>query len=115
MRKSFEFISDPGHGWLKVDLQTLAELGMKLSDFSGYSYLFYNRRKGAMSPFILLEEDCDAELFARTYRAKTGREITTRHRYTNQFAGRFNRAYFSNGKTYHKYIAANETEREALA
>lgn len=110
MKQAFEFISDPGHGWLKVDLETLAQLEMKLSDFSSFSYLFYNSRKGEMSPFILLEEDCDATLFAKTYRDKTGREIKTRSRYTNQFAGRFSRAYFPNCKDYHKYFAANEME-----
>jgi len=115
MRRTFEFVTDPGHGWIKVDFDTLATLDLKLSDFSSCSYLFYNSRKGAMQPFIYLEEDCDAEIFAKRYREMTGREAKTRGRYTNQFAGRFHRHYFPNGKDYFRYFAKDTIDHGVVA
>lgn len=110
MRRTFELISDPGHGWLKVDFATLEKLGLKLGDFSSCSYLFFNRNKGAMSPFILLEEDCDATLFLKAYREKTGQEARTRVRYTDRAAVRFHPRYYPNGLGYYKYFARNTIE-----
>lgn len=115
MKRTFEFVTDPGHGWLKVDFETLAKLDLKLSDFSSCSYLFFNSRKGAMQPFIYLEEDCDAGIFARRYKEVTGQEAKTRGRYTNQFAGRFNRCYFPNGKDYFRYFAQETIQSEVVA
>ena len=48
------FYSDPGHGWLEVPVQLLADLGIK-DKVSRYSY-----RKGEKA---YLEEDCDCSLF----------------------------------------------------
>lgn len=48
------FLSDPGHGWLRVPLQLLND--WNISDkISEYSYKTNN--------FAYLEEDCDASIF----------------------------------------------------
>jgi len=61
MRSYFEFISDPGHGWLKVTVRDLAALKLSPTDFSPYSY----RNKSA----LYLEEDQDAGIFINVWRA----------------------------------------------
>jgi len=52
--KTYTFISDIGHGWLKVPYADLIKLGIH-KEISGYSYY----RKG----MAYLEEDCDAYRF----------------------------------------------------
>ena len=47
---TLRFLSDPGHGWLKVNRKVIQTLGQ--FDISGYSY-----QRG---PWVFLEEDCDA-------------------------------------------------------
>lgn len=54
MNTVFDFISDPGHGWLKVPYKLLETLGIQ-NKISHYSY---RTREDAY-----LEEDCDAPLF----------------------------------------------------
>ena len=44
------FISDPGHGWLRVPLADIAALGIE-TDISEYSFID--------GRFAYLEEDCD--------------------------------------------------------
>jgi hypothetical protein len=44
------FISDPGHGWLRVPLTDIAALGIE-EDISEYSFI--------IDRFAYLEEDCD--------------------------------------------------------
>jgi hypothetical protein len=51
---TFDFISDPGHGWLKVPHRLLAELAIA-DRISHYSYSRGN--------FAYLEEDCDYSTF----------------------------------------------------
>src|SRR5690349_20594836 len=51
---SYEFFSDPGHGWLKVPLKEIEQLGL-LDKISNCSY--------ANAGYIYLEEDCDLPLF----------------------------------------------------
>ncbi len=58
MQKTFDFISDPGHGWVKVPLSLLHDLCIS-REISTYSY-----RKG---DFVYLEEDCDAAVFHQAY------------------------------------------------
>jgi hypothetical protein len=53
----YDFHSDPGHGWLAVDMLELERLQIA-SKISGYSY-----RKDNVA---YLEEDCDASLFCDT-------------------------------------------------
>jgi hypothetical protein len=52
MRTTFDFISDPGHGCLKVNTRDLFALGLTPADFSSYSY--------RLGDDLYLEEDCDA-------------------------------------------------------
>lgn len=51
---NLRFFSDPGHGWLEVDMVHIIGLGLadKISD---YSYV--------QGDYAYLEEDCDATLF----------------------------------------------------
>jgi len=53
-QRVFHFYQDPGHGWIKVPVKLLRELGM-LSEISDYSYY----KNGN----VFLEEDRDASLF----------------------------------------------------
>jgi hypothetical protein len=52
MKTVFTFHTDPGHGWLETSVSAVESVGLKVSDFSGYSYRKGNR--------LYLEEDCDA-------------------------------------------------------
>lgn len=63
MKNTFDFVSDPGHGWLKVPVTELVRLGIA-DKISTYSYL----RDG----MAYLEEDCDYAVFhkARTDRSE---------------------------------------------
>jgi len=72
MRTTFDFISDPGHGWLKVNTRDLFALGLTPADFSSYSY-----RRG---DDLYLEEDCDASLFIVRYRERTNSNPKFRER-----------------------------------
>jgi hypothetical protein len=54
MRKRFDFVSDPSHGWLKVPLTELERLGI-VDQISAYSFL-----KDGMA---YLEEDRDMKVF----------------------------------------------------
>lgn len=47
----FDFYSDPGHGWVAVELELLDHLGL-LDTITSFSYI-----RGGMA---YLEEDCDA-------------------------------------------------------
>lgn len=60
----FKFFSDPGHGWLRVDIQSAESVGLKPSSFSRYSYHFGH--------WLFLEEDCDAGIFVNAYLKKNG-------------------------------------------
>lgn len=60
MKKTYTFYSDPGHGWLKVDLKDLINLGI-LDQISNFSYA----RKGKKSISVYLEEDMDAGIFLK--------------------------------------------------
>jgi hypothetical protein len=60
----YKFFSDPGHGWLRVDVQSAAALGLYPSNFSRYSYQWGH--------WLYLEEDCDASLFVKAYLARHG-------------------------------------------
>jgi hypothetical protein len=52
--KLIQWHIDPGHGWLRVPLELLADDELRQS-ISGYSYMD--------SEFAYLEEDCDADRF----------------------------------------------------
>lgn len=61
--KTFPFISDPAHGWVRVPMSVLKELGIE-SDITSYSY-----RKGGIA---YLEEDVDAMTFIDAFKKKFG-------------------------------------------
>lgn len=50
----FDFISDPGHAWLKVPLKLLKQYEL-LNSITSFSYI--------RGKFAYLEEDCDASIF----------------------------------------------------
>jgi hypothetical protein len=58
---TYNFYSDPGHGWLNVKLDELKELGIA-DKISGYSYQRGND--------VYLEEDCDMSTFMNAMEAK---------------------------------------------
>ena len=55
------YITDPGHGWLKVPLKKMAKLGI-VDKISTFSYI-----RGA---YAYLEEDCDAATFIEACEAQ---------------------------------------------
>lgn len=72
---TFQFYSDSGHGWLRVDVQSAASVGLDPSDFSPYSY--------QRAHWLYLEEDCDASLFVNAYMAKHSRTPPIKMNHTN--------------------------------
>ena len=74
MQKVFKYYNDPGHGWLKVPLTLIQQLGIA-NEISRYSYI----NKGN----TFLEEDCDAFLFINTMKKK-GYTVSVREFHTNQ-------------------------------
>jgi hypothetical protein len=75
-KKVFDFIQDPGHGWLKVPYALVREYGIA-NKVSSYSY--------ARKLDVYLEEDMDMGFFLEAYKAKHGtmpafREKVSRHR-----------------------------------
>lgn len=72
----FKHFSDPTHGWLRVDVQSIESVGLTAKSFSPFSYRY--------SHWLFLEEDCDAGLFVNAYLKKHGRapkilEVSTRN------------------------------------
>jgi hypothetical protein len=67
----YDFISDPGHGWLKVKRSELRILGID-QQITPFSY-----QRGE---YVYLEEDGDAALFVKT---KRKRNQTVRFRERN--------------------------------
>ena len=58
MTTTYDWITDPAHGWLTVSLAELQDLGIA-DDITPFSYI--NTSKGV----AYLEEDCDALRFIR--------------------------------------------------
>lgn len=73
------FISDPGHGWLRVPLADIAALGIE-EDISPYSFIDGH--------FAYLEEDCDYTVFID---ACTAQDIPLPDM-QNQYVDRFDRS-----------------------
>jgi len=63
MQKVFDFISDPGHGWVKVPLKILAAL------YISKKITIYSHMRGS---FAYLEEDLDATTFHQAYEKRFG-------------------------------------------
>lgn len=70
----YKLFSDPNHGWLRVDVQSAASVGLEPSSFSRYSYRYGH--------WLYLEEDCDASLFVKAYMAKHNRPPVVREHHT---------------------------------
>ena len=70
---NLRFFSDPGHGWLEVDMVHIIVLGLadKISD---YSYM--------REDFAYLEEDCDEGLFLDAAK-EAGIKVNCISHYTN--------------------------------
>lgn len=68
------FYADPGHGWLRVPMKKLTELGIQ-NDITHYSYM-----KGADA---YLEEDTDAWHFIKALK-KTGETYEFIQHHTDQ-------------------------------
>lgn len=69
----YTFFEDPAHGWLRVPLAELHELGIA-DKISRYSYIG--------NEFAFLEEDCDAGLFMEASE-KLGRTIQVKTAYVD--------------------------------
>jgi len=76
------FISDPGHGWLKVPLTEIVALGLE-TQISVYSYI--------EGRYAYLEEDCDCPRYLEA-RAAQGHP---RPEITEQYVDRFARPYLA--------------------
>jgi hypothetical protein len=71
MKKQFDYIQDAGHGWVKVPLALIRELGIteKITHFS-----YYNNGQ------VYLEEDNDTCTFMNAYHARFGFDPKLRDR-----------------------------------
>ena len=56
--KTYNFFTDPGHGWLEVPMTDIQIFGLE-GKISGYSYISRNGKTA------YLEEDCDYSLFLK--------------------------------------------------
>jgi hypothetical protein len=74
------FISDPGHGWLKVPLVEIAALSIE-GEVSPYSFI--------EGQYAYLEEDCDCP---RYLDARSGQGYS-RPEITEQYVSRFDRPH----------------------
>ena len=72
--RTFHFYSDPGHGWLKVPLKLLKELGIT-NKISHYSYL--------RGDYGYLEEDRDAQILLQALKDQ-GIEVKIRPHYASK-------------------------------
>ena len=94
--KTFDYIQDAGHGWIKVPVYLLESLHIadKVSHYSywraGYGYL---------------EEDCDAALFFNAYHAKHGQDPKLRDRISDRSRVRNYAQYNAAKHTYSHYLA----------
>jgi len=71
--KTYSFLQDPGHGWLRVKTAELDSLGL-LDKISGYSYISGSGKS------VYLEEDADLSLFLQAKGMKFSElPVTTRH------------------------------------
>lgn len=72
----YDFISDPGHGWLKVKRKEVEALGIHVSRYS------YQR-----GVWVYLEEDCDAPRFLQAKEAR-GERVEFRERTSRERASK---------------------------
>ena len=94
--KTFDYIQDAGHGWVKVPVYLLTALNIA-DKVSHYSYY----RAG----FGYLEEDCDLALFFDAFHARYGHDPKLRDRISDR----------SRVRNYAQYNAAKHTYTYHLA
>jgi len=71
--KTYSFIQDPAHGWLRVKTAELDSLGL-LDKISGYSYVSGSGKS------VYLEEDADLALFLQAKDVQFSElPVTVRH------------------------------------
>ena len=75
MSDTYPYYTDPGHGWLKVPVQKLVDLGIE-NKITPFSYM-----RGS---FVYLEEDCDAYTFGVAYQEKYGHKPKHKTHNTNR-------------------------------
>jgi hypothetical protein len=98
---TFDYITDPGHGWVKVPVRALVELGVA-HRISECSY-----RKGDNA---YLEEDCDAPTFFRKWKAEnSAKELSLRERNRERGESRV-RGYERLWLTHEECVASWERE-----
>lgn len=73
MQHTFTYHTDPGHGWVEVEMAEVRRLGIA-DQISPYSY-----RKGQTA---YLEEDCDAGRLIEAKKAR-GETYTIKEKHTN--------------------------------
>ena len=73
--KTVDFYSDPGHGWAKVKISELKDLGI-LTKITAFSYV-----RGI---WAYLEEDCDFWTYIEAMREQRDTDIKTRYRHGNR-------------------------------
>jgi len=74
LKRNFNFYADAGHGWLEVTPADLERVGMKVSEFSNFSY----KDEMQKSCIYYLEEDKDATTYINAMKAK-GINVVVRH------------------------------------
>jgi hypothetical protein len=94
--KTFDYIQDAGHGWVKVPLQLLKDLSIA----DQVSYFSYYR-----AGFGYLEEDCDLCLFFNAYHARYGIDPKLRDRISDR----------SRVRNYAQYNAAKHAYEHQIA
>jgi len=76
VKGKYLFISDAGHGWVKVPREELKELGIE-DKITNYSY------QSPSGKFVYLEEDADATTFVEAFRKKFGEDPKFTERFVN--------------------------------
>ena len=66
-RGTFEFVCDPGHGWLLVSPDDLEKAGLTEQDITPFSY------RNFTGDVIALEEDADAGTFLTAWETLSGK------------------------------------------
>ena len=78
MAQKYDYLQDPGHGWVQVTIAEIDTLGIR-QYISAYSYM------DAANGLAYLEEDCDASIFIRA-KEQRGEAFAFRDVHTNDDA-----------------------------
>lgn len=75
--KTYNYFQDPGHGWVRVKMSELVELGIA-DKISSYSYV------SASGKSVYLEEDMDLSTFLSAKGIEKLSELPTRTKYSEK-------------------------------